>query len=33
VEDCAMVASLLVSEAGAGMTGGMISIDGGTAPY
>lgn len=33
VEDCAMVASLLVSEAGAGITGGMISIDGGTAPY
>jgi NAD(P)-dependent dehydrogenase (short-subunit alcohol dehydrogenase family) len=33
VEDCAMVASLLVSEAGAGITGSMISIDGGTAPY
>jgi len=24
---------LLVSEAGAGITGSMISIDGGTAPY
>jgi len=33
VEDVAMVASLLVSEAGAGITGSMISIDGGTAPY
>jgi 3-hydroxybutyrate dehydrogenase len=33
VDDCAMVASLLVSEAGAGITGSMISIDGGTAPY
>lgn len=33
VEDCAMVASLLVSEAGAGITGSMISIDGGTAPF
>lgn len=33
VEDCAMVASLLVSEAGAGITGSLISIDGGTAPY
>jgi 3-hydroxybutyrate dehydrogenase len=33
VEDCALVASLLVSPAGAGITGSMISIDGGTAPY
>jgi 3-hydroxybutyrate dehydrogenase len=33
VEDCALVASLLVSEAGAGITGSMISIDGGTAPF
>lgn len=33
VEDCAMVAQLLVSEAGAGITGSMLSIDGGTAPY
>ncbi len=33
VEDCAMVAELLVSDAGAGITGSMISIDGGTAPY
>ena len=33
VEDCANVASLLVSDAGAGITGSMISIDGGTAPY
>ena len=27
------VASLLASEAGAGITGSLISIDGGTAPY
>lgn len=33
VEDVALVASLLVSEAGAGITGSAISIDGGTAPY
>lgn len=33
VEDCALVASLLVSDAGAGITGSMISIDGGTAPF
>ena len=33
VEDVALVASLLASEAGAGITGAMISIDGGTAPY
>jgi 3-hydroxybutyrate dehydrogenase/3-oxoacyl-[acyl-carrier protein] reductase len=33
VEDVAMVASLLASEAGAGITGSLISIDGGSAPY
>lgn len=33
VDDVAMVASLLVSDAGAGITGSLISIDGGTAPY
>jgi NAD(P)-dependent dehydrogenase (short-subunit alcohol dehydrogenase family) len=33
VEDVAMVAALLVSEAGAGITGSLISIDGGSAPY
>ena len=33
VEDVAMVASLLASDAGAGITGSLISIDGGTAPY
>jgi len=33
VEDVALVASLLVSEAGAGITGSLISIDGGSAPY
>jgi 3-hydroxybutyrate dehydrogenase len=33
VEDVALVASLLASEAGAGITGAMISIDGGTSPY
>ncbi len=33
VEDVALVASLLVSEAGAGITGSLISIDGGTSPY
>ncbi len=33
VEDVALVASLLASEAGAGITGSLISIDGGTAPY
>ena len=32
-DDGAAVASLLVSEAGAGITGSLISIDGGTAPY
>ena len=33
VEDCALVAVLLASEAGAGITGSLISIDGGQAPY
>jgi len=33
VEDVALVASLLASEAGAGITGSLISIDGGSAPY
>ena len=33
VEDVAMVAVLLASDAGAGITGSLISIDGGTAPY
>jgi 3-hydroxybutyrate dehydrogenase len=33
VDDVALVASLLASEAGAGITGAMISIDGGSAPY
>ena len=32
-EDVAAVAVLLASEAGAGITGSMISIDGGTSPY
>ena len=33
VDDVAAVAMLLASEAGAGITGSLISIDGGTAPY
>lgn len=33
VEDVAHVAVLLASDAGAGITGSLISIDGGTAPY
>ncbi len=33
VDDVALVALLLASEAGAGITGSLISIDGGTAPY
>jgi 3-hydroxybutyrate dehydrogenase/3-oxoacyl-[acyl-carrier protein] reductase len=33
VEDVATVATLLASDAGAGITGSLISIDGGTAPY
>jgi enoyl-[acyl-carrier-protein] reductase (NADH) len=32
-EEVAAVASLLASEAGAGITGSMISVDGGTAAY
>ena len=32
-EDVALVAVLLASDAGAGITGSMISIDGGTSPY
>lgn len=33
VEDVSAVAVLLASDAGAGITGSLISIDGGTAPY
>ncbi|MEZ5218774.1 MAG: SDR family oxidoreductase [Ilumatobacteraceae bacterium] len=33
VEDVAIVAVLLASEAGAGITGSLLSIDGGTSPY
>lgn len=33
VEDVALVAALLASDAGAGITGSLISIDGGTSPY
>lgn len=33
VDDVAAVALLLASEAGAGITGSLISIDGGTSPY
>ena len=33
VEDVALIATLLASEAGAGITGSLISIDGGSAPY
>ena len=33
VEDVALVATLLASDAGAGITGSLISIDGGTSPY
>ena len=33
VEDVAIVAVLLASDAGAGITGSLISIDGGTSPY
>ena len=32
-DEVAAVASLLASEAGAGITGSMISVDGGTAAY
>jgi 3-hydroxybutyrate dehydrogenase/3-oxoacyl-[acyl-carrier protein] reductase len=33
VDDVAHVAVLLASDAGSGITGSLISIDGGTAPY
>jgi enoyl-[acyl-carrier-protein] reductase (NADH) len=33
VDDVANVAVLLASHAGGGITGSLISIDGGTAPY
>jgi 3-hydroxybutyrate dehydrogenase len=33
VEEVAAVALLLASEAGAGITGGLINVDGGTSPY
>ncbi len=33
VEDVALVATLLASEAGAGITGSLINVDGGTLPY
>jgi 3-hydroxybutyrate dehydrogenase len=33
VEDVSLVALLLASPAGAGITGSLISIDGGTSPY
>ncbi len=33
VEDVGIVAALLASDAGAGITGSLISIDGGTSPY
>jgi 3-hydroxybutyrate dehydrogenase/3-oxoacyl-[acyl-carrier protein] reductase len=33
VEDVSLVAVLLASDAGAGITGSLISIDGGTSPY
>ncbi len=33
VDDVALIATLLASEAGAGITGSLISIDGGSAPY
>ncbi|MFT7091474.1 MAG: enoyl-[acyl-carrier-protein] reductase (NADH), partial [Candidatus Azotimanducaceae bacterium] len=33
VEEVAAVAVLLASEAGAGITGALISVDGGTAHY
>lgn len=33
VDDVALIAVLLASDAGAGITGSMISIDGGTSPY
>ena len=33
VEDVALVATLLASDVGAGITGSLISVDGGTLPY
>jgi 3-hydroxybutyrate dehydrogenase/3-oxoacyl-[acyl-carrier protein] reductase len=33
VEDVSLIAVLLASDAGAGITGSLISIDGGTSPY
>ena len=33
VEDVSLVANLLASDAGAGITGSLISIDGGVSPY
>jgi NAD(P)-dependent dehydrogenase (short-subunit alcohol dehydrogenase family) len=33
VEEVAAVATLLASDAGAGMTGGLINVDGGTSPW
>ena len=33
IEEVSAVATLLASDAGAGITGSLISIDGGTAPY
>ena len=33
VEDVALITTLLASDAGAGITGSLISIDGGTSPY
>jgi enoyl-[acyl-carrier-protein] reductase (NADH) len=33
VQDVAAVAVLLASDVGAGITGSLISIDGGTSPY
>ena len=33
VEEVAAVALLLTSKAGAGITGGLINVDGGTSPY
>jgi 3-hydroxybutyrate dehydrogenase/3-oxoacyl-[acyl-carrier protein] reductase len=33
VDDVAAVAVLLASDAGGGITGSMVSVDGGTSPY
>ena len=32
-EDVSLIANLLASDAGAGISGSLISIDGGTSPY